>query len=240
MFNDAEVRRLYAMPDRARPWLRLNFVASIDGAATIGGLSGGLNDPWDLTVFENLRALSDVVVVAAGTVRSEGYDAVYLPERLANWRREQGWSAHPRLAIVTASGNLDPASPPFEVEGKEPPLVYSTVECSPELGQVAEVVHLPAGAGVDLPAMVSDLVGRGMTQILSEGGPTLFGGLLEAGLVDELGLTISPVLAGGNATRIVNSVHEHVQNMGLINQVAGGAMLFLRYGRTLGPDAPVS
>lgn len=240
MFDPEFLRRAYRTPDF--PWLRLNFVSSIDGAATVGGLSGALNDPWDLQVFESLRALSDVVVVAAGTVREEDYDGVYVPEEHVAWRREHGLADHPRLAIVTASGDLDPESAPFAVDGrKERPLVFAGSAADPDrltaLRRVAEVVICPGeGRGVDLQQMVSELADRGLLQVLSEGGPTLFGSLLAAGLVDELDLTMSPMLVGGQSRRITTSESEHVHGMGLAGSVRGGAMLFLRYCRALGPD----
>lgn len=241
MFDVENLRRAYHTGDRGLPWLRLNFVSSVDGAATVGGLSGALNDPWDLQVFETLRSLADVVVVAAGTVRKEEYDGVFLPEEHVAWRRDQGLPDHPRLAIITASGDLDPSSAPFDVAGrKEKTLVFTgrvvPAEKLASLEEVAEVVICADGArGVDLNQVVAELAARGLNQILSEGGPTLFGSLLATDLVDELCLTLSPLLVGGRSRRIATSDEEHVRNMGLMNSLRGGAMMFLRYGRPLGP-----
>lgn len=270
MFDPDVLRRAFGQPDRTLPWLRLNFVASLDGAATVGGLSGGLNDPWDLQVFETLRSLADVVLVAAGTVRDEGYDGVFLPAEHAAWRRAHGFPDHPRLAIVTASGDLDPASAPFDVgERKQRPLVLAGVDARipPGLSDVAEVVVCPqvfaaepargheieqgsdqevgaaagiAAAGVGLHQMMIELHARGLNHVLCEGGPRFFGSLLGEGLVDELCLTLAPVLVGGTARRIALSEHEQVQNMGLVHSFQGGAMTFLRYCRTLGPRTALS
>src|SRR5690625_2314580 len=94
MFDHDTLHRTYqALAD---PWVRFNFVSSLDGAATVDGLSGGLNDPWDLRVFETLRAQAHAVVVGAGTIRNEGYDAVFLPDDHLAWRRARGWQDHPR------------------------------------------------------------------------------------------------------------------------------------------------
>lgn len=237
MFDPDDLYRRY--DHRGTPWLRLNFVASLDGAATVGGSSGALNDPWDLQVFETLRALADVVVVAAGTVREEGYDAVFLPKEHVARRRAQGLADHPRLAIVTRSGDLDPASEPFRTGGrKERPIVFAgqsaDVERLAALRKVAEVVQTP-GEWVDLERMIRELHEWGLGQILCEGGPHLFGSLLEAGLVDELCLTLSPFIVGGTGTRIAVSGEEHLQPMGLHGSVRGGVMTFLSYRRTLGP-----
>lgn len=237
MFDPDDLHRRY--DQRGMPWLRMNFVASLDGAATVEGSSGALNDPWDLQVFETLRALADVVVVAAGTVREEGYDAVFLPEEHVARRREAGLPDHPRLAIVTRSGDLDPASAPFNTGGrKQPPIVFVGQSADEgrlaALREVADVVQTP-GEGVDLEQMVTELHERGLNQILSEGGPHLFGSLLEAGLVDELCLTLSPFIVGGTGTRIAVSEEERVQPMGLHGSFQGGVMTFLSYRRTLGP-----
>ncbi len=241
MFEIQQLRRAYGNVDPELPRLRMNFISSLDGAATVGGLSAGLNDPWDLQLFETLRSLADVVLVAAGTLRQEGYDAVFLPEEHSAWRRDQGKADHPRLAIVTASGELDPSSAPFELDSrKERPLVFVGRAAAPEkverLRGVAEVVTCPGDSDqVDLVQVVAELAERGLNQILCEGGPTLFGALLAADLVDELCLTLSPLLVGGPAGRIATSAGEHMRNMGLIDSFSGGAMMFLRYGRTLGP-----
>lgn len=237
MFDPDVLRRRY--DQRGRHWLRMNFVASIDGAATVAGTSGALNDPWDLQVFETLRALADVVVVAAGTVREEGYDAVFLPEEHVAWRREEGLPDHPRLAIITRRGDLDPASEPFSTGGrKQRPIVFAGETADPArlaaLRGVADVVQTP-GEWVDLERMAAELHSRGLEQILCEGGPHLFGSLLEAGLVDELCLTLSPFIVGGRGTRIAVSEEERVQQMGLHGCVQGGVMTFLSYRRTLGP-----
>lgn len=239
MFDPGDLRRTY--DQRGMPWVRLNFVSSLDGAATVEGRSGALNDPWDLQVFETLRALADVVVVGAGTVRDEGYDAVFLPEEHVRWRRENGMSDHPRLAIVTRSADLDPGSPPFDVAGrKERPLVFTgeTAEAAriDALRDAAEVVQVP-GDGVDPARMLAELYARGFEQVLSEGGPSLFGAMLEAGVVDELCLTLSPFIVGGNGSRIAVSATEPVQPMGLHSSLRGGVMTFMSYRRTLGPSA---
>ncbi len=237
MFDLDDLRRTYMVADRSLPWVRMNFVSSIDGAATIGGTSGALNDPWDLQVFEFLRALADVIVVAAGTIRDENYDGIYVPEEYVPWRRAHGLSDHPRLAIVTNSGDLDPASAPFDVgTRKERPLVFAASDAAiaDGLEEVAEVLLSP-GDGVDLEWMVGELHARGLNQILSEGGPHLFGSMLQAGLVDELCLTVSPKLVGGEAGRIAVSDDENAQEMGLVATLTGGVMRFERWCRTLGP-----
>ena len=97
----------------AEPVLRVNFVASVDGAVTHDGRSGGLSDEADKRHFELLRRVCDVVLVGAGTVRDEGYGAMRVSEESARWRVANGLPEHPVFAIVTASLNLDPESEIF-------------------------------------------------------------------------------------------------------------------------------
>lgn len=227
----------------ADPWVRFNFVSSLDGAATVGGLSGGLNDPWDLQVFHTLRALAHVVVVGAGTIRVEGYDGVYLPEHYVAWRKHHGLPDHPRLVIISGGARLEPSHEVFNVGArKDPPIVFVGAMADPHrvaaLEEVATVVSLPGeGAGVDVRGVVGHLSGMGYTQILSEGGPHLLGAFTKARMVDELCLTLSPWLVGGPSPRIAINETETPTPMGLINAKQGGAMVFFRYGRTLGPEA---
>jgi riboflavin biosynthesis pyrimidine reductase len=92
--------------------VRVNFVSSIDGAATHGGLSGGLSGPADKRHFELLRRVCDVVLVGAGTVRAEGYGSIRVSDVSVRWRRAQGMPDHPVFAIVSAHGY----TPSFQAE----------------------------------------------------------------------------------------------------------------------------
>ncbi len=157
----------------------LNMIASIDGASAVDGASGGLGGPGDRTIFFVLRALADVILVGASTVRAEGYGP---PKKQAQ-----------RVAVVTRSGNVDWSSALF-TSGAGLAIV-------PEDAPSIPVPSIRAGRGdVDLQAAVRQLEG---TIVLCEGGPTLNGQLFAAGLVDELCLTISPRVVGGDAHRII-------------------------------------
>ncbi|QGH68646.1 pyrimidine reductase family protein [Pseudactinotalea sp. HY158] len=244
MFDLDELLEAYRVSDRGRARVRANFIASLDGAATVGGLSGGLNDPWDLQVFTVLRRLADVVLVGAGTLRAEGYGGLRVGAADVAWRREHGLSDHPRLAIATRSARLDPASDLF-AGAPVPPLVYAptpptgasddgTGERLEALAGVAEVITLP-GEVLDVHAMLAHLAAAGHPQVLCEGGPHLFGSLIDADAVDELCLTLAPVLAGGTAPRISATVAESTRAMRLVHALPGGPMLFLRYERETQP-----
>ncbi len=217
-----------------RPWLRVNFVSSIDGSATHAGLSGGLSGEADKRVFEILRRLCDVVLVGAGTVRAEGYGAMQVDEASQAWRLEHGLSAHPAFAIVSASLNLDAASGIFADAPMRP--VVLTVESAPAearhaLSAVADVVDC-GRERVDPAVAVAALIERGLDRVHCEGGPHLFGDLVAAGLVDELCLTVSPVLEGGDGPRIsAGAAPDAPVGLALAHILVEDDALLLRYTR---------
>ncbi|GAB2606217.1 pyrimidine reductase family protein [Pseudactinotalea suaedae] len=232
MFDDATLLEHYAVPDRSVPYLRVNFVSSLDGAAWRDGRSGGLNDAWDQQVFTLLRRLTDVVMVGAGTIRAEGYVGALLAGPAQQWRVENGLSAHPPLAIVSHRLDVDPASEVF-TSAPERPLVITHHAAPRErrdaLAEVADLVVHGRDA-VDLVAVRAELAERGLRHVLCEGGPTLFGSLIAADAVDELCLTLSPVLESGDASRVARGPHRTLP-MRLAHALPGGPMLFLRYLR---------
>lgn len=203
--DDAEARltALYAWPVGDGPSLRASMISTLDGAATgHDGRSGSINGPADLRVFTTLRSLCDVVLVGAGTARAEGYRAPRLRPALAAARRARGQQAPPALALVTARGDV-----PTEVlDDQDPPWVFTTdtAEHLPRLRDhlPSERLHVHAGT-VDLARVVAALAGAGLPRVLAEGGPRLLADLLAAGLVDELCMTVAPVLVGGPASRVV-------------------------------------
>jgi len=201
--DDAEARLTALHAEPRLPWLRANMVATLDGAATgADGRSGSINGPADARVFHLLRALADVVVVGAGTVRAEGYRAPRTPDRFRAGRRARGQADHPALAIVSARGDV-----PVAVLTDDPPPWVFTAADAPHLDRLR--AHLPADrlvvhdGAVDLPGAMATLADAGLARLLTEGGPTLLGDLLEADAVDELCLTWSPLLVGGPARRVV-------------------------------------
>jgi riboflavin-specific deaminase-like protein len=188
-----------------RPSVRVNMIASVDGATAVEGASGGLGGPADRAVFMHLRSLADVVLVGAGTVRAEGYGPPRLPQELQDARRGRGQAPLPRLAVVSRSCRLDWDAPLFREAGPRPIVV--TAEDAPadrraRASAVAEV--LTAGRDdVDLVAALAALGAGGAGAVLAEGGPHLNGTLAAAGLIDELCMTLAPRLAGGDSSRII-------------------------------------
>ena len=223
----------YALPDRTRPRVRMNFVASLDGAVTVRGSSGGLGDANDRLAMQVLRTLADVVLVGAGTVRVEGYGGVRVSETDASWRREHGLAEQLRVAVVSSALHLDPSHPFFAAAVVRPIVVThaaAPVARRAALEDVADVL-VCGEASVDLSAMLRALAELGLTQVLCEGGPHLFGSLIDADLVDELCLSLSPLLVAGTAGRIVRGAPEKLRRMRLVHAIPADDLLLLRYRR---------
>jgi riboflavin biosynthesis pyrimidine reductase len=178
---DADVGAAYADPRRrridGRPWVLVNMISSLDGAVAIGQRSGGLGGSGDRQVFTTLRALADVIVVGAGTVRAERYGP---PQRKGQ-----------RIGVVTRRADLDWAAPLFASGAG---FVVTTVD--------APAVPVDAvRAGEDEVDLLGAVMQLDASVVLCEGGPSLNGDLLTAGLIDEWCVTLSPRLVGGGAGR---------------------------------------
>ncbi len=231
--TDDEITALY-LEGAGDPWLRVNFVSSVDGAATHQGLSGALSNDVDGRVFDILRRLCDVVLVGAGTVRAEGYGAMRVDAASERVRSGAGMTAHPVFAIVSAGLDLDPRSPIFQ-EAPERPIVLTTELSRPEareaLSDVADVV-VCGRERVQAERGLAVLHERGLTRIHCEGGPRLFADLIAARAVDELCLTISPLLEAGTSSRIATGAAPIVPlGLRLAHTLQGDETLLLRYVR---------
>ena len=200
--------------------LRAGFVLSADGGAAVGGGSRGLQSGADKAVFTALRAVSDAVVVGAGTARSEGYRPIGVRPEGRQWRAAHGRAAAPTLVLVSRSLELDPGDPCFT----GPAVVVTCASADPAQRAAVEAVADVVVAGddhVDLPTAVRALHERGLRRLLCEGGPTLLTALLTAGLVDELCLTTAPVLLGAAPTLLVQALPAPV-GLRLVHLVDGG------------------
>jgi riboflavin biosynthesis pyrimidine reductase len=198
-----------------RPAVRLNMIASVDGATTLAGVSGGLGGPADHTLFAVLRSLAEVVLVAAGTVRAERY----------------GPSSTP-VAVVSRSLRLDWDAPFFTAPLARPIVVTVAQAPADRLAQAAALadVVVAGDRDVDLAAALAAFADRGWRAVLAEGGPTLNGQLARAGLLDELCLTLSPRLAGGDAKRILDGPSlRAAAGLRLCSVCEQDEFLFLRY-----------
>jgi riboflavin biosynthesis pyrimidine reductase len=191
------------------------MIGSLDGATAVDGRSGGLGGPADRKVFAALRSLADVVLVAAGTVRAENYGPGTLP-----------------IAVVSGSLRLD-WNTPFFTAASHRPIVITAGRAPVAARQQAEAVAdvlLAGDVEVDLGQAVAQLGERGFAHVLAEGGPSFNGTLAAAGLLDELCLTIAPVLVSGDTRRILAGPSlQPPPDLQLRSLCEEDGYLFLRY-----------
>lgn len=221
-------------PDGFRPWVMINMVSSIDGGTAHEGGATGLTDHDDQAMFAAFRSVADVVLVGASTVRVEDYGPVRLDAASRARRLSRGRPELPRLAIVSARLDLDPNARVFS-DDEHPPVVFTCTAAPAErrrgLSRVSEVV----GAGeikADLGLALRWLGERGARTVLCEGGPTVNGQLVGAGLVDEMNLTVAPMMLSGSSARAAHGPEPHVPPGFRLDRLAvGERMLFARYVR---------
>jgi riboflavin biosynthesis pyrimidine reductase len=186
-------------------WLRANMISSADGAATIEGRAGGLGNATDQQVLGLLRALADVVIAGAGTVTAEGYGPARARAQYQELRAAAGQPPAPTMVIVSQRLQLDFESKYF-TEALQQPIVVTCGAAPADrvlaAQKVAEIV-VAGDALVSPAAMVEALVARGYRRLLCEGGPTLLGVVVADGVLDELCLTIAPMLVGGPSRRVL-------------------------------------
>ncbi|HEY3700746.1 MAG TPA: pyrimidine reductase family protein [Acidimicrobiales bacterium] len=236
--DDVDLDEAYALPGPGRLHVRANFVSSVDGAAEVGGRSGGLSSDADHRLFSVLRGLCDVVLVGAGTVRHERYGPARPSTERRAWRQQHGLTAVPPLAVVTSRIDLDLESA-FFTEATTRPVILTTgaapVERHLRAAEVAEVV-VCGDTEVDLGTALEALVERGLTRVLCEGGPHMLDQLVTAGRLDELCLSLSPVIAGPERLRIIGGPPlDAPARLELGHVLAAEGMLFLRYTSAVPP-----
>jgi riboflavin biosynthesis pyrimidine reductase len=195
---------------RDRPWLGLCMVSSIDGSTVIDHRSSALSSEADRQVLSTLRSLADVIVVGAGTVRIEGYGPPKKPGQ--------------RIGVVSHSGKVDLSMPLFTsgagfliVPRSAPPVAVDTVRAGDDQLDLVEALSL----------LDADFV-------QAEGGPSLNGALAAADVIDELNLTISPLLAGGDGPRLMHGADPIGHRMQLAHVLEDDGFLFTRYVRQSG------
>ena len=232
--SDEALLAHYEIAERAVQRVRANFIASIDGAATHDGRTRGLNNADDKKVFDMLRMMCDVLLVGAGTLRTERYGELRLEDPAVAWRLGCGLAGQPTLAIVSGRLDLLPEMPAL-AQAPTRAIVFTHGRSSSELRQrlsrTADVVVCGDGA-VEPRTMLAALARRGLLQVLCEGGPHLLGTLIASDCVDELCLTLSPVVENGDAGRITAGAPLTPRPMRLRHAITAGDMLMLRYERT--------
>jgi riboflavin-specific deaminase-like protein len=223
-----------------RPYVAVNMVATADGAISYDGRTKELSSEGDRRIFHYLRSVADVILVGAQTVRAEHYGPPRISEARQAERVGRGQEPFPRIAIVSGSLDLDWSAPLFTATPTKPIVLTSATAPEAELDQaraVADVV-VAGDARVDLVAALEAIEAP---VVLCEGGPTLNGLLAAQGLIDELCVTVTPALAGGDVgAGLLGHVRlPGLQHLVLVHALEDEGNLFLRYRRApAGPSSP--
>jgi riboflavin biosynthesis pyrimidine reductase len=227
----------YAEADRTpasgRCWVTAHMVTGLDGCAAVGGRVGALSTAPDKALFADMRTLADVVLVGARTVREEGYGPIRLSPERTEARLAQGLTAAPPLAIVSRSLDLDWQARAFTEAAPESRTIVVTCAEAPadrvaEAREVADVV-VAGQASVEPDELFVQLAASGVRRVLCEGGPSLLGELVVAGYVDELCLTVSPMMGGDPLPVAVFPPGSSLTGFSLRHVLREDDTLFLRY-----------
>jgi riboflavin biosynthesis pyrimidine reductase len=223
--GDHDVDELYGLerrPPPGRPWVGICMIASVDGTTVVDGRSGGLGNPTDSRILGALRRAADAVLVGASTVRAEHYGPPKDPTL--------------RIGVVTSRG-IDTAGALFTSGAG----FLVMPEDGPEVpDRSIDVVRAGRGGRVDL-ALATTRLGDVMpapTFVQCEGGSHLNGALLDSGCVDEIDLTVSPVLAGGDGPRITSGARPTFQHLDLAHLATEDGYLYGRWVRRVSPAPP--
>jgi riboflavin biosynthesis pyrimidine reductase len=216
-------------PAGTRPRVVADMIASADGRAAVQGRSVGLGHPVDRALLRELRTGVDAILVGTSTLRDERYANLLDAEQRAA-RVAAGLPEHP--IVVTVSRGLDlPLEVPIFDEPGRSILVYSeSAAAAPQVGADLEVVRLAPGTPA-LPALLADLGARGVRGVLCEGGPTLLRELIARGGLDDLLLTVAPLLVAGDAPSVLQGAAElpEAARLSLRDVHRAGDHLFLHY-----------
>ena len=234
--DDERLAAYYAYPDGLdRCWVRANMLSSIDGGATDDGKSGGLAGPGDRALFARMRQEADVIVVGASTVRIENYSGAQMSASQRQDRQRRGQAEVPPIAVITHSADFEHDAKLF-TRAEVPPLILTSRKTADDarrrFGALAEVIDAsgPQSDRVDPAAVLDVLNRRGLRRVLTEGGPSLLGLFIEQNLLDELCVTIAPILVGGSARRIATGsgeAHTKMRRSHVLSDEAG--YLYTRY-----------
>jgi riboflavin-specific deaminase-like protein len=234
--TDAELEQLYDYPPGLdTPWVQANFVASADGAATVDGRSAGLSHPADKRIFALGRDLADVILVGAGTVVAERYAGIKPRELRTERRQSRGLADLPPIAVVSNRCSVPPEAP-LLTDTTVPPIVLTCASAAPErrnaLADAGADVVVVGDDTVHLPSALQELGKRGLHRVNCEGGPHLMASMLADDLVDQLCLTVAPLLAGAGADRIVVGAElKEPRDLQLASVLHAEGFLLLRYTR---------
>lgn len=219
----------------ARPYVLLNMISTIDGRASIEGRSGAIGGEADKRLFHGLRTAVDAVMAGAGTIRAERYRRLVRDAPGRQIRRARGLAEEPLACVVSKDLHLPPEIPLLSEEGARVVVITTSTETVSNIDARVDYVRAEHNGALDLHGAFTELRERfGVRTLLGEGGPHLNSQLLAAGLVDELFLSLSPMLVGedpsGAALRIVAGTSlEPPVALELVAAFEHSSSLFLRY-----------
>ncbi|WP_164479130.1 pyrimidine reductase family protein [Nakamurella antarctica] len=234
--TDDDLAAIYQFPPESPgTYVRANMVISLEGGAAIDGVSAGLGSDSDRRVFNIQRDLADVILVGAGTVRKEGYGPSPLPNDRAQRRQRWTGRAQAPYAVVTKSG-LDPELSFFNASEVQPLVITTTAgaEAMSGLRAGAASIIIAGDEDVDLQVALKALRDKGFSRVHCEGGPSLLGLMVAAGMVDELCLTTAPLLIGNasSTTLLGDTELPAPAKWTLASLLMGSGQLFSRYVRS--------
>lgn len=230
------------------PRLYANFVSSLDGVVALEGVNNSSQiisgrSEADRFLMGMLRACADAVLIGAGTLRAAPR-SLWTPDYIypdaaaafAEGRKVLGRTDTPRLVVLTARGEIDPRHPALEAGALVLTTSLGAAKLEGRLPASSTLATLGNGRSIDPVDVMATLRHEGHAVVLSEGGPSLIGGLLESGLLDELFLTLSPTLAGRSSDRGRPGLVEGIELLpsrsiagDLVSIRRDDSHLFLRY-----------
>ena len=227
----------YLDVDRTHPrhecWVTGHMVAGLDGTAAISGRVGALSTAPDQSLFRRMRQIADVVLIGAETVRREGYAPIRLSDEAQEQRRLRGQSPTPPVAVVSRSLDLDFTSSVFARAAEDArTLLITCASADPRRLDAAREVATVIIAGqerVDPATALRALAERGHRVVLCEGGPRWLGELVAADRLDELCLSLSPLMGGDPLPVSVTPPGAGLSYFTLKSTMVEDGTLFLRY-----------
>ncbi len=221
--------RPWEHPHPERPFVAMNFAATVDGRTTIGGVSGPIGSATDTQMLARLRTRFDAVMIGAGTMRAERYGRIATRPETREERERLGLPADPLMVIVSGRLDLPWDAPLFTDGGGRVLILTAATEQPPTTATPVEVLR--HADGIDLAAALRHLrAERGVRALISEGGPRLHAQLQAEGLVDELFLTVAPKLTGAGPSILEGELSE-AEELELTWLLEERGELFARYAR---------
>jgi riboflavin biosynthesis pyrimidine reductase len=216
-----------------RPWVLANFVAGLDGSVAVDGRVGPLTSPADQRVFHHLRSFADLVMVGAGTVRAEGYEPARSTAQQRAARLARGQSPVPPIAVISASLRLDVGARFFTATDARPMVICPAAADPAARQRLSEHADILCAGDrqVDLGLALRRLRTSGVHTVLCEGGPAVIAELLAADLLDELCLTIAPLMGGDSLRLVGDRAATPLVAFELAHVLSHDSELYLRYVR---------